>query len=118
MRFIDESLARADSDGRVRHLCLHALQFADYLPDQAERMLVLAADMERRGENGANVYFRAAYAHRRLAEWDEALKSIDTGIALLVGTADLSIHQDFVRERVMIEAMRDMSRRHDATRRT
>jgi hypothetical protein len=49
---------------------------------------------------------------------DEAPKSIDTGIALLVGTSDLSIHQDFVRERVMIEAMRDMSRRHDAVRRT
>jgi hypothetical protein len=108
VRFIDESLARADCDRRVRHLCLHALQFADYLPDQAERMLVLAADMERRGEKGANLYYRAAYAHRRLTEWDEALQSIDTGIALLVGTSDLSIHQDFVRERVMIEAMRDM----------
>ena len=78
-------------------------------------MLVLAADMERRGEKGANLYYRAAYAHRRPAEWDEALQSIDTGIALLVGISDLNIHQDFVRERVMIEAMRDMVA---ATRRT
>ena len=112
VQLIDESLARADCDRRARHLCLHALQFADYLPDQAERMLVLAADMEQRGDTGANLYYRAAYAHRRLAEWDEALESIDTGIALLVGTSDLSIHQDFVRERVTIEAMRDMSRRY------
>ena len=33
----NDSLARADCDRRARHLCLHALQFADYLPDQAER---------------------------------------------------------------------------------
>ena len=75
-------------------------------------MLMLATDMEQRGENEANRYYRAAYAHRRLAEWDQALESIDTGIALLVGTSDLSIHQDFVRERVTIEAMRDMSLRY------
>jgi hypothetical protein len=50
-----------------------------------------------------------------LAEWDEALKNIDTGIAFLVGNSDLSIHQDFVRERVMIEALRDVSRRRDET---
>jgi hypothetical protein len=115
VRFVDESLACADCDRHVRHVCLHALQFADYLPDQPDRMLVLARDMERRGEQGGVLYYRAAYAHRRLAEWDEALKNIDTGIALLVGNSDLSIHQDFVRERVMIEALRDVSRRYDKT---
>jgi hypothetical protein len=50
VRLIDESLAGSDCDRRARHLCLHALQFADYLPDQAERMLMLATDMEQRGE--------------------------------------------------------------------
>lgn len=98
---VESALRRPDVDRTCRLTLLQALWFGVHLSDQAERMLALSDEMIERREDGANCYYWRAYALRRLHRQDEALASIDDAIEQL-SPDQISIHQDFVREREAI----------------
>lgn len=96
-----QAVAAPDADSKSRHVCLHALWFADHLPDQAELMLELSNELTATGALDANVFFRRAFALRKLGRFEQALDEVDRAISML-GPGNNAVHQDYVRERELI----------------
>lgn len=97
----DSALRRRDNDAVTRDILLHALWFGTHLPDQPDRIIDLSDEMLSKGEASANVYYRRAFAFRRLGRLDRALRDIDVAMDLL-GPGHKDVHQDYVRERELI----------------
>jgi hypothetical protein len=103
-----DAVRRLGPDNRkVAHALLHGLWFADQLPDQAERILDLVDSTDLFDPEDSVVCLRKAFALRRLRRYDEALRAIDDGISYLSPQA-VEVHADFVRERSIILAVRDI----------
>ncbi|WP_144126619.1 hypothetical protein [Catellatospora sichuanensis] len=102
-----QAVAAPDADSKSRHVCLHALWFADHLPDQAELMLELSNQLTATGSLDANVFFRRAFALRKLGRFEQALDEVDRAIAML-GPGHNAVHQDYVRERELIAVTRQL----------
>ncbi|GAA2373527.1 hypothetical protein Cme02nite_02300 [Catellatospora methionotrophica] len=96
-----------DVDAKTRHVCMHGLWFADHLPDQAELMLELSQQLTASSGLDANVFFRRAFALRKLGRFEQALDEIDRAIAML-GPGHNAVHQDYVRERELIVVTRQL----------
>jgi hypothetical protein len=112
-----DAVRRVGGDNvRVAHALLHGLWFADGLPDQARRMLELtdAPDLFHPGDS--TVSLRKAYALRMLRRYDEALREIEDGISYLAPQA-VDVHADFVQERSIILALRDIGDSYQDERR-
>ncbi|GIG63428.1 hypothetical protein Lfu02_78000 [Longispora fulva] len=102
-----QAIAAPDADGRTRHVCLHAIWFADHVPDQPQLVLDLSNSMMTTGTGDANLFYRRAYALRKLGRYDQALEEIDRAIGMLA-PGNNAVHQDYVRERELITATRQM----------
>ncbi|WP_412543043.1 tetratricopeptide repeat protein [Longispora sp. K20-0274] len=96
-----QALDAPDADSKSRHLCLHAIWFADHVPDQAQLLLDLSNAMLAKGPGDANIFYRRAYALRKLGRYDQAIEEVDRAIGML-GTGMNAVHQDYVRERELI----------------
>jgi hypothetical protein len=107
LSFVDRASGSANADRRSRHVCLHALWFASFLPDQLDRVFTLSNTMVALGEDDANVHYRRAAPLRKARQYDRALEEVDLAIAMLApGSND--VHQDYVRERELINSSRDI----------
>ncbi|MEU9041419.1 MULTISPECIES: hypothetical protein [unclassified Kitasatospora] len=100
---MDRSLAEAGDNPQVCHALLHGLWLGDGLPDQAERILELAA-WPTFDDGDPIMLFRTATAWRMLGRRAEALTAIDSALEAL-GPNQPEVHADFVRERALITAL-------------
>ncbi|MFJ1931716.1 hypothetical protein ACIPLC_15955 [Kitasatospora sp. NPDC086801] len=100
---MDRSLAEAGDNPQVCHALLHGLWLGDGLPDQAERILELAA-WPTFDDGDPIMLFRTATAWRMLGCRAEALTAIDSALEAL-GPNQPEVHADFVRERALITAL-------------
>lgn len=107
-----QAVLRRKRTGSINAVCLHALWFAPG-PEAAEACLSLANELIESGGADANVYFRKASSLRKLGEFDQARRSIDYAIGDL-SPGQNAIHQDYVRERELIESAQVLSRSTNA----
>ncbi|MGV9308524.1 hypothetical protein ACWDLG_34560 [Nonomuraea sp. NPDC003727] len=103
------AISSENADHRTRHVSLAGLWFAHYIPEAPEMMIELSDTMISLGEMDSNVFFRRAFAFRKLKRYEEALNEIDHAITLL-DPGNNFVHQDYIREREVIIAMMDMHR--------
>ncbi|MFD9062151.1 hypothetical protein ACFVZ3_11575 [Kitasatospora purpeofusca] len=100
---LDRSLAEAGDNPQVCHALLHGLWLGDGLPDQAERILELAA-WPTFDDADPIMIFRTATAWRNLGRRAEALAAIDSALEAL-GPNQPEVHADLVRERALITSL-------------
>ncbi|MEU6233675.1 hypothetical protein [Kitasatospora sp. NPDC047058] len=100
---MNRSLAEAGDNPQVCHALLHGLWLGDELPDQAERILELAAWPSFHDDDPV-MLFRTATAWRTLGRRAEALAAIDSALEALPPNQP-DVHADFVRERTIITAL-------------
>jgi tetratricopeptide (TPR) repeat protein len=109
LELFHKSVGAADADTKSRHVCLAAMWFADHVPDQPEIMLSLSNRMMTAGVLDSNVFYRRAYALRKLGRYEQALEEVDRAISLL-DIGNNRVHQDYVRERELIIVTMQMQR--------
>ncbi|MFF0390008.1 hypothetical protein ACFYS8_15175 [Kitasatospora sp. NPDC004615] len=107
---LDRTLAEAGDNLQVCHALLHGLWLGDGLPDQAERLLELAA-WPTFDDTDPIMLFRTATAWRSLGRRSEALDAIDSAIEALDPNQP-EVHADLVRERALITALAREPRHH------
>lgn len=107
LELLDDAIAAAAGNGKCLHAVLHGLWFADTLPGVPERMLEVDDILVTADEPDAVALFRRASALRLLHRYDEAIRSLDLGVRRLDPSA-ADIHQDFARERAIVQAERRM----------
>ncbi|GJF32560.1 hypothetical protein KNE206_52600 [Kitasatospora sp. NE20-6] len=100
---MDRSLAESGDNLQVCHALLHGLWLGDGLPDQAERILELAA-WPAFDDGDPIMLFRTATAWRRLGRRAEALAAIGSAFEALDPNQP-DVHADFVRERALITSL-------------
>lgn len=106
-RRLELALANPGLDRASRSVLLHGLWHCNALPDRSRRMHELADDIVLRHEDVPNTYFWRSAAYRSEGRYDEALAAINTALARHETGAN-SVHQDFVRERELIDTMRTL----------
>ncbi|MFD7310745.1 hypothetical protein [Promicromonospora sp. NPDC059942] len=99
-------------DKSCRFLCLQGLWMASDLPEADRLAVELADEIIGLGEDEPGVHYWRAGALRRLGRLDEALQSVDVAIDLLRPGSN-SVHQDYVRERELINATKALDERID-----
>jgi tetratricopeptide (TPR) repeat protein len=72
-------------------------------------MLSLSNRMMTAGVLDSNVFYRRAYALRKLGRYEQALEEVDRAISLL-DIGNNRVHQDYVRERELIIVTMQMQR--------
>ncbi|MCG6497108.1 hypothetical protein [Kitasatospora sp. A2-31] len=107
---LDRCLAEAGDNPQVCHALLHGLWLGDGLPDQAERILELAA-WPTFDDADPIMLFRTAAAWRSLGRRSEALDAIHSAVEALDPNQP-DVHADLVRERALITAMARDPRPH------
>ncbi len=100
---MNRSLVEAGDNPQVCHALLHGLWLGDELPDQAERILELAAWPSFHDDDSV-MLFRTATAWRTLGRRAEALAAIDSALEALPPNQP-DVHADLVRERTLITAL-------------
>lgn len=105
---VEEIKTMPSYDRECRATCLHGLWLVPDLPGHAEQIDSLSNDMIGRGEDDANVYYWRAAALRSLGRFDDALVAIDRATTKLPIGAN-AVHQDYMRERELIGAARQLN---------
>lgn len=111
--FLDRSLRSPNADQVSRTVCLYALWLGSDPDDLADRMLTLADDIVGRGEDDYYHHYLRTAALRRRADFESAIESINRAMTLLPDDRR-DLHQDYVRERELTNAVRVLDRRVNA----
>jgi hypothetical protein len=93
--------AKQYADERVASTLLHAMWFANNIPEQPENMLNLISFAEKRMNYQHHVFlYRKAFALRKKKMFNESLNAIDLALSKLDASEPcfLSVHQDYTRE--------------------
>ncbi|WP_349828495.1 tetratricopeptide repeat protein [Brevibacterium litoralis] len=88
-----------------RWIVLHGLWFGTHLEEQSDLMIELSDRMIKKHEIDANLYYWRAFALRNAGDLSDALESIDQALELH-DSAQVNVHQDYVRERELINTMK------------
>ncbi|OIJ91624.1 hypothetical protein [Streptomyces colonosanans] len=107
LTLMDEVLDEAGGHAKTLHVLLHGLWLGQDLDQGAERLLALSTRPPFDTGTDPIVLFRKAGALRRLARYEESLAAIDRALDLLP-PGDVAVHADFVRERTLTIAVRDL----------
>ncbi|MGW2721069.1 hypothetical protein [Streptomyces sp. NPDC001492] len=101
-------LVAAPGHTKTLHVLLHGVWLGTFLPGRAPMLLALVGLLPEGGLDDPIALFRMASARRSLGQYPEALTAIDHALELLP-PGELAVHDDLVRERLLITAAHDLA---------